>query len=90
MIHYTSGLNLYIQFYHEEVLCEDIIKELNRAEALREVGLNYLQVGRMYQLYQEVKGRDLNLLLNSVVVFNMLYILDEPTSGLHAGDTQNY
>ncbi|HQO23842.1 MAG TPA: excinuclease ABC subunit A, partial [Spirochaetota bacterium] len=72
----------------EEVLCEDIIKGIKtRAEALREVGLNYLQVGRSVSTLSGGEGQRLKLASQfGCGLSDMLYILDEPTSGLHAGD----
>jgi len=75
----------------EQVLCEDIIEGIKfRTEALREVGLNYLQVGRSVSTLSGGEAQRLKLASQfGCGLSDLLYILDEPTSGLHAGDYSN-
>ncbi|MBP9024133.1 MAG: SAM-dependent methyltransferase, partial [Spirochaetes bacterium] len=75
----------------EFVLCEEINEGLKtRIEALQEVGLNYLQVGRSVSTLSGGEAQRLKLSSQfGCGLSDLLYILDEPTSGLHAGDYSN-
>ena len=72
----------------EYVLCGEIIEGIKtRTEALREVGLNYLQIGRSVSTLSGGEAQRLKLASQfGCGLSDLLYILDEPTSGLHAGD----
>ncbi|MBP8082643.1 MAG: excinuclease ABC subunit UvrA [Spirochaetes bacterium] len=81
--------SLHSSISHEEfILCEEIIEGLKmRIEALQEVGLNYVQVGRSVSTLSGGEAQRLKLASQfGCGLSDILYILDEPTSGLHAGD----
>ena len=74
----------------EALVARDILPEIReRLRFLREVGLNYLQLGRAVPTLSGGEAQRIRLAAQlGSNLSGVLYILDEPTIGLHARDNE--
>ncbi|HPN54903.1 MAG TPA: excinuclease ABC subunit UvrA [Candidatus Moranbacteria bacterium] len=78
------------QSEQEKDICKTIVREiLQRLKALKNVGLEYLNLGRSAQTISGGEAQRIRLAaqLNSQLM-GIVYVLDEPSIGLHNRDTE--
>ena len=87
---FFDGSEKWKQSDQEKDICKSIVREISqRLSALKNVGLEYLNLGRSAQTISGGEAQRIRLAaqLNSQLM-GIVYVLDEPSIGLHSRDTE--
>jgi excinuclease ABC subunit A len=87
---FFQGFDKWKQSNQEKTISKPIVREiLQRLSALKNVGLEYLNLGRSAQTISGGEAQRIRLAaqLNSQLM-GIVYVLDEPSIGLHSRDTE--
>ncbi|HOX10528.1 MAG TPA: excinuclease ABC subunit UvrA [Candidatus Moranbacteria bacterium] len=87
---FFAGSEKWKQSEQEKDICKSIVREISqRLSALKNVGLEYLNLGRSAQTISGGEAQRIRLAaqLNSQLM-GIVYVLDEPSIGLHSRDTE--
>lgn len=87
---FFQGIEKWKQSNQEKKISKPIVREiLQRLRALKNVGLEYLNLGRSAQTISGGEAQRIRLAaqLNSQLM-GIIYVLDEPSIGLHSRDTE--
>jgi excinuclease ABC subunit A len=87
---FFQGIEKWKQSNQEKTISKPIVREiLQRLRALKNVGLEYLNLGRSAQTISGGEAQRIRLAaqLNSQLM-GIIYVLDEPSIGLHSRDTE--